>query len=82
MKFCQNTGKFACSSCKFPDSKDTGYCDFCREVSIIYKIVANFLYWHRENFQLDREKAGNTQGIWKEDLSGGSAVYICNDHGK
>ena len=26
-KFCQNTGNFVCSSCKFPDSKGKGYCD-------------------------------------------------------
>ena len=30
-KFCQNTGNFVCSSCKFPDSKGKGYCDICRE---------------------------------------------------
>ena len=29
-KFCQNTGNFVCSSCKFPDSKGIGYCDICR----------------------------------------------------
>ena len=27
-KFCQNTGNFVCSSCKFPDSQGKGYCEF------------------------------------------------------
>ena len=30
-KFCQNTGNFVCSSCKFPDAKGKGYCNICRE---------------------------------------------------
>ena len=30
-KFCQTTGNFVCSSCKFPDSKGKGYCVYCSE---------------------------------------------------
>ena len=26
-----NTGKFVCTSCKFPDSNGKGYCDICHE---------------------------------------------------
>ena len=31
-KFCQKAGTFVWSSSKFPDSKDTGYCNFCHEI--------------------------------------------------
>ena len=75
-KFCQNTGNFVCSSCKFPDSKSKGYCDICHEsfhfsprrwkgllVSVVYVIVTNYVNWHRENLRLDRGKTGKTQGI-------------------
>ena len=47
-KFCQMTGNFVCPSCKFPDSKDSGYCDIFHkifrlfEVTLTYEIVANF----------------------------------------
>ena len=62
-KFCQNTGNFVCSSCKFPDSKGKGYCDICCNtffsVSFVYIIVTNYVNWHRENLRLDREKTGN-----------------------
>ena len=30
-KFCQKTGNFVCSSCKFHDSKGKEYCDICRK---------------------------------------------------
>ena len=36
LKFGQNTGNFLCSSCKFPDSKDEGYCDNILHYNIIY----------------------------------------------
>ena len=69
-KFCQNTGNFVCSSCKFPDSKGKGYCDICcenfhlfPEVSFVYAIVTNYVNLHRENLRLDRKKTGETQGI-------------------
>ena len=55
LKFCQNTGNLVCASCKFPDSKDKGYFDICREnvkfflkagkvcqVSFVCVIVINF----------------------------------------
>ena len=74
-KFCQNTGNFFCSSCKFPDTKGKRYFDICREnsqffleagevyqVSLVYVIVTNHVNWHRENLQSDREKTGKTQG--------------------
>ena len=35
-KFCQSTGTFVCSSCKFPDSKDKGYCAICRKILSLY----------------------------------------------
>ena len=53
-KLCQNTGNFVCSSSKFPETKDAGYCDICRVISNFFKvnfpheIVANFLNCHRE----------------------------------
>ena len=75
-KFCQNIGNFVCSSRKFPDPKGKGYCDICHEnfhffqkldrsakSVFVYVIVTNYVNWHRENLQLDREKTGETQGI-------------------
>ena len=63
---------FPCLTCKFPDSKDTGYChklyapklgffrsQFQHEIVTISEIG-------KDNFQLDRE----TEGICKSDLSG------------
>ena len=50
---------FVCSSTKLPDCKDTGYCDICHDifkVSFAPEIVADFLNWHGESFQLNREK--------------------------
>ena len=38
-KFCQNTGNFVCSSRKFPDSKDTGYCNNCHNFFFFLKSV-------------------------------------------
>ena len=43
-----NTGNSMCSSSKFPDFKDTGYCEICHEifkflkVSFCHEIVPNF----------------------------------------
>ena len=65
--FCQNTGNLVCSSSKFPDSKDKGYCNICSEnfiflrscqVSFVYVKVTNHINWHRANLQSDREKQG------------------------
>ena len=47
-KHFENTGYFVGLSCKFPDSKDKGYCDICHEilkwikVGFAYETVANF----------------------------------------
>ena len=30
-KFCQNTGNFVSSNCKFPDAKGKEYCEFYRK---------------------------------------------------
>ena len=35
-KFCQNTGNFVCSSCKFPDAKGNGTAIFAAEISIFF----------------------------------------------
>ena len=35
-KFCQNTGNFVCSTCKFHDSNGKGYCNICRKNSLAF----------------------------------------------
>ena len=61
----ENTGNFVCSDCKFPDCKDTRYCDYCRQgfelfnVSFAYEIVGNLLNWHKKKIPV---KQGNTGG--------------------
>ena len=49
-EFCLHKGKF-------PDSKDTGYCEILEvfEVSFAPEVAANFGNWHMKIFQLDRE---------------------------
>ena len=37
--FAQKIGNFICSSCKFSDSKDTGHCDICCEVTEFFKVI-------------------------------------------
>ena len=64
LKFCQNTGNFVCSSCKFPDSKGKGYCDICSEhfffsrswIGFVYIIVTNYLNWHKGKFAVVQGK--------------------------
>ena len=69
-KFCQNTGNFVHSCCKFPKGKR--YCDICRENfhffpeaekfcqhGFVYVIVTNYVNWLRGNLRLDRENTGN-----------------------
>ena len=73
-KFCQNTRKLVCSSCKFPDSKGKRYLNICCksfqisfeagevcQVSFVHVIVTNHVNWHRENLWSDRENKGKTQ---------------------
>ena len=77
-EFCQNTGNFVCSSCKFPYSKGSRYFNNCCEnfhlfseagkdykVSFVYVIVTNHVNWHRENLCSDREKNKENTGNLK-----------------
>ena len=36
----ENPGKNNCSSCKFPGSKDSGYCDICCKIFQFFKVIS------------------------------------------
>ena len=38
LKCCQNERTFVCSSCKFRDSKESGYCNICSLISEFFKV--------------------------------------------
>ena len=40
------------------------------QVSFTYETSSNHWNWHREDLRSDREKTGETQGIWEKNLSG------------
>ena len=35
-EFTKNAGNLVCKSLKFPDSKDQGCCDICREITLFF----------------------------------------------
>ena len=45
-----NTGNFACSSCKFPDSKDQGYWDICSGILLLFIIYIETEYLCQVSF--------------------------------
>ena len=84
-KFCQNTGKFVCSSCKFIDSKGIGWSlrYLPRKFPLFSRswigLPSHFCVCNsyklcklaQGKFSVGQvKKTGKTQGIWKYNLSG------------
>ena len=68
-KFCQNTGKFVCTSCKFPDSNGKGYCDICHEnfhVFFLKLVCLQSQFYVHKSCELTQGKCAVRQGKNRE----------------
>ena len=87
LKYCQNTGNFVCSSCKFTDAKCKGY--LLRKCPFVSRswtgLPSQFCACNSHKLcKLAQGKfavgQGKTQGIWKYNLSGYPASSSAAPH--